>query len=66
MLDLIGYSVLEMVRAFENACGTPVPFKVGPRRSDDIAACYADPALALTLLGWRAPPACVLALGRSH
>lgn len=50
----IGYSVLDMVRAFERASGKPVPFQVAPRRAGDIAACYADPALALMLLGWRA------------
>ena len=50
----VGYSVLEMVRAFEQASGKPVPYKVAPRRAGDIAACYADPAQAQTLLGWRA------------
>ncbi len=50
----VGYSVLEMVRAFEKACGKPVPYRVGPRRAGDIASCYADPAQALALLGWRA------------
>lgn len=50
----VGYSVLEMVQAFEKASGKPVPYKVAPRRAGDIAACYADPAQALTLLGWRA------------
>ncbi|MEY4100623.1 MAG: hypothetical protein RL300_1794 [Pseudomonadota bacterium] len=50
----VGYSVLEMVRAFEQASGKPVPYKVAQRRAGDIAACYADPAQALSLLGWRA------------
>ncbi len=50
----VGYSVLEMVRAFEQASGKPVPYQVAPRRAGDIAACYADPTLALSLLGWRA------------
>ena len=50
----MGYSVLDMVRAFEQASGKPVPYKVQPRRTGDIAACYADPAQALALLGWRA------------
>ncbi len=50
----VGYSVLDMVRAFESASGQPVPFQVAPRRAGDIAACYADPAQALALLGWRA------------
>jgi UDP-glucose 4-epimerase len=49
-----GYSVLEMVRAFEQASGKPVPYRIGPRRSGDIASCYAEPKLALELLGWRA------------
>ena len=50
----VGYSVLDMVRAFEHASGKPVPFRIGPRRAGDVAACYADPSLAFTLLGWRA------------
>ncbi|MDO8447188.1 MAG: GDP-mannose 4,6-dehydratase, partial [Rhodoferax sp.] len=50
----VGYSVLEMVRAFEKASGKPVPYIVAPRRTGDISACYADPARALALLGWRA------------
>ena len=49
-----GYSVLEMVRAFENASGKPVPYQVAERRMGDVAACYADPARAFALLGWRA------------
>ena len=49
-----GYSVLEMVRAFEAACGRAVPFEVVARRPGDIAACWADPTLALQTLGWRA------------
>lgn len=50
----VGYSVLDMVRAFEQASGKPVPYQVAPRRSGDIAACFADPAQAEALLGWRA------------
>jgi UDP-glucose 4-epimerase len=50
----VGYSVLDMVRAFEQASGKPVPYRIGPRRAGDIASCYADPSLALALLGWRA------------
>jgi UDP-glucose 4-epimerase len=50
----VGYSVLDMVRAFAKASGKPVPCKVAGRRAGDIAACYADPALAFELLGWRA------------
>ena len=50
----VGYSVLDMVRAFEKASGRPVPYTIAPRRPGDIAACYADPALAQRLLGWTA------------
>ena len=49
-----GYSVLDMVRAFEQASGRAVPYKIAPRRPGDIASCYADPKLASDLLGWRA------------
>jgi UDP-glucose 4-epimerase len=49
-----GYSVLDMVRAFAAASGQPVPYTLVPRRPGDIAACYADPALAAELLGWQA------------
>lgn len=50
----VGYSVLQIVRAFEGASGKPVPHKMAPRRAGDIASCYANPDQALTLLGWRA------------
>jgi UDP-glucose 4-epimerase len=49
-----GYSVLEMVRAFSVASGKAVPYRIVARRPGDIAQCYADSALALTLLGWQA------------
>ena len=49
-----GYSVLDMIRAFEQASGKPVPHRIVARRPGDVAACYADPAVALNLLGWRA------------
>jgi len=49
-----GYSVLDMVHAFEVASGKPVPYRISPRRPGDVAACYADPAYARELLGWRA------------
>src|SRR3990167_5113683 len=49
-----GYSVLEMVRAFERASGKPVPYQVAERRAGDIASCYADAARAFELLEWRA------------
>jgi UDP-glucose 4-epimerase len=49
-----GNSVLEMVRAFEQACGKPIPYKIVDRRPGDIAKCYADPHRAETELGWKA------------
>lgn len=49
-----GYSVLDVVRAFEAASGRPVPYKFAPRRAGDIAECFADPTLASELIGWRA------------
>jgi UDP-glucose 4-epimerase len=49
-----GYSVLEVVRAFEKASGRPVPYEIVGRRPGDVAACYADPSLAEQQLGWRA------------
>jgi UDP-glucose 4-epimerase len=49
-----GYSVLDMVRAFEKASGRAVPYQIVGRRPGDIATCYADPALAERLLGWKA------------
>lgn len=47
-----GYSVLEVVRAFEQASGRAVPYRIVDRRPGDIAQCYADPAHANRLLGW--------------
>jgi UDP-glucose 4-epimerase len=49
-----GYSVLEMVQAFEKASGHPVPYRIVDRRPGDVAACYDDPASALELLDWHA------------
>ncbi len=49
-----GYSVLQMVKAFEKACGKEVRYKIAPRRSGDVAMCYADPAYAKEQLGWQA------------
>ncbi|MBL4623052.1 MAG: UDP-glucose 4-epimerase GalE [Immundisolibacteraceae bacterium] len=49
-----GYSVIETVKAFERASGQSVPYQVVGRRAGDIAACYADPALAATELDWQA------------
>ncbi|MDH4088476.1 MAG: UDP-glucose 4-epimerase GalE [Nitrospira sp.] len=48
-----GYSVLEMVRAFEQASGKRVTYNVAPRRPGDVTTCYADPSKAAALLGWR-------------
>lgn len=49
-----GSTVLEVVRAFEDACGRPIPYEIVARRPGDIAECYADPARAEQVLGWRA------------
>ncbi len=49
-----GYSVLDMVQAFERASGKEVPYCIAPRRSGDIATCYADPSYAKETLGWEA------------
>ncbi|MBR4309304.1 MAG: UDP-glucose 4-epimerase GalE [Oscillospiraceae bacterium] len=47
-----GYSVLDMVKAFEFSNGVKVPYVIGPRRPGDLATCYADPAKSAELLGW--------------
>ena len=49
-----GYSVLEMAKAFGEACGKEIPYEIQPRREGDIATCYADPAKAWKVLGWKA------------
>ncbi len=49
-----GYSVLEMVKAFEAASGRSIPYTIAPRRSGDVASCYADPTKAATELNWHA------------
>ncbi len=49
-----GNSVLEMVRAFEAACGRPIAYQIVDRRPGDVAKCYADPAKARDELGWTA------------
>ena len=49
-----GYSVLEMVRAFENASGVRIPYVIAPRRPGDIAECWSNPAKAAAELGWKA------------
>lgn len=50
----IGYSVIDMVKAFEKASGQAIAYKLADRRPGDIAACYADPSHALSKLGWHA------------
>ena len=49
-----GYSVLQVVHAFEKACGHPINYQIKPRRPGDIAMCYCDPAKAKRELGWEA------------
>lgn len=49
-----GTSVLQLVAAFEAASGKKIPYAIGPRRSGDIAACWADPSLAQRVLAWQA------------
>jgi len=50
----VGYSVLDIVKAFEKVNGVPVPYVIAPRRAGDIATCFSDPAKAAELLGWKA------------
>ena len=50
----VGYSVLDMVKAFSKACGKEIPYEIKPRRAGDIDMCYADPSKALKVLGWKA------------
>ena len=49
-----GYSVLDMVKAFETATGKKVKYKIVERRAGDIATCYSDPEKAKKELGWKA------------
>ncbi|NBL00657.1 MAG: UDP-glucose 4-epimerase, partial [Erysipelotrichia bacterium] len=49
-----GYSVLDVVKAFEKASGKEVPYKLCERRAGDIAKCYANPSYAKEVLGWEA------------
>ncbi|WEY39477.1 UDP-glucose 4-epimerase GalE [Paraburkholderia sp. SUR17] len=49
-----GYSVLDVVKAFEKASGRPVPYEIVARRPGDVAQCYANPAAAERILGWKA------------
>lgn len=50
----VGYSVLDMVKAFSKAIGRDLPYEIKPRREGDIAMCYADPSKAFRVLGWKA------------
>ena len=50
----VGYSVLDMVKAFSKACGKEIPYEIKPRRAGDIDMCYAGPSKALKVLGWKA------------
>jgi UDP-glucose 4-epimerase len=50
----VGYSVMDVIRAYEKVIGRPIPYRVTDRRSGDVALYYADPSLARDLLGWRA------------
>ncbi len=50
----IGYSVLDIVKAFSKACDMELPYVIDPRRPGDIATCYSDPAKARDVLGWTA------------
>ncbi len=49
-----GYSVLEVLRAYEKACGKTLPYVIDPRRPGDIAECYAEPGKAFEEMGWKA------------
>jgi len=49
-----GYSVLDVIHAFERICGRTLPYQIVERRPGDIATCYADPTLARDCLGWQA------------
>ena len=49
-----GYSVLDVLHAYEKACGHPLPYVIDPRRPGDVAACWADPSKASAELGWTA------------
>ena len=49
-----GYSVLDILHAYEKACGKELPYVMDPRRPGDIAACYADPQKAWDEMGWKA------------
>ena len=50
----IGYSVLDIIKAFSAACGKEIPYVIDPRRPGDVATCYSDPSKAEKILGWKA------------
>ena len=50
----IGYSVLDMIKAFEKASGKEIPYKIVDRRAGDISTCYSDPSFAKEILNWKA------------
>ena len=50
----VGYSVLDIIHAFEKACGKKIPYRITARRPGDIAVCYADATKAYQELGWKA------------
>jgi len=49
-----GYSVMDVIKAYEDVIGRPIPYEIVARRPGDIATCFADPTLAHDVLGWRA------------
>lgn len=49
-----GYSVLDVIKSFEEACGRKIAYRIVNRRPGDVATCYADPSLAKSFLGWQA------------
>tara|TARA_B100000768_G_scaffold151017_1_gene146046 strand:+ start:1523 stop:2533 length:1011 start_codon:yes stop_codon:yes gene_type:complete len=50
----VGYSVLDIIQAYEQINGLKIPYKITARREGDVAACYSDPTKANTVLGWKA------------
>ena len=50
----VGYSVVDIVKAFSEASGKQIPYEIVDRRPGDVAACYADPNYAIEVLGWEA------------
>lgn len=50
----VGYSVLDIIHAYEKACGKPIPYKIVARRPGDVGSCWSNPKRAYDLLGWKA------------